>query len=319
MRSWLLLSAVLVAAPAAARAAVTSPAPGIAHRSETRDGQRWHAVTVTLGHPGVAVHVSSEASKGRTLSQIARAEGATVAVNAKLDRPGFSLCGTAFSRGIAWRAVDSTTCAHGFAWGRQPSSYQLLSTKDLVALPPGLTDAVSGYPTLVKGGVPCDGQAPASCAIPAAAPAAFVGPNPRTMLGVDKDRTRLLLVVADGRESGAAAGMTLAEAARFLRVELGAWDAVNLDGGGSSELWIGAEGGVVNAPSDGAERPIANAVVVRFDPTNAPASTEGHAREPPAIAERETGDRRRAAATVPLVIALALGGLGLWVWSKSSR
>lgn len=312
----LALSMAVLTVPATAGAAITVPAPGIAHRSETRDGQRWHAVTIELGRPGLAVHVSREDQKGKTLSQIAKAERAAVAINAHLFRAGFSLCGVAVARGTPWKAVDATSCVHGFGWGREPSSFQLLSTSGFGALPAGLTDLVSGYPTLVRGGVACDGKAPDVCAIPPAAPAAFAGANPRTMIGVDRERKKLVLVVADGREVGAAAGLSLVEASTFLRDTVGVWDAVNLDGGGSSELWIGAEGGVVNAPSDGAERPIASAIVVQYDPTLAPSSPTALPVEPPSVDERVGRDRRRGAAAGPMFVAFALAGLGYWIWSK---
>lgn len=315
MRTGLLALALIAFAPDL-HAATSSPAPGIVHRSETRDGQRWHAVTVELGRPGLAVHVSREETKGKTLSQIAKAEGATVAINANIFRTDFGLCGVAVSRGVAWKTVDSSSCVHGLGWGREPSSFQLLPTKGFAALPAGLTDVVSGYPTLVRGGVACDGKAPDVCAIPPAAPAAFAGPNPRTMIGVDKDRKKLLLVVADGREMGAAAGLSLAEASTFLRDTVGVWDAVNLDGGGSSELWIGPEGGVVNVPSDGSERPIASAVVVRFDASNAPSAPTALPVDPPVFDERHPVDRRRGAAAAPMMIAFAIGGFLMWIWSK---
>ncbi len=76
-----------------------------------------------------------------------------------------------------------------------------------------------------------------------------LGRAPRTALGLKKDGSLLLLVV-DGRSS-TSAGMTLTELAQYL-LKLGAWDAVNFDGGGSSEMVI--NGQIVNKPSDGRER-----------------------------------------------------------------
>ena len=55
----------------------------------------------------------------------------------------------------------------------------------------------------------------------------------------------LLLVTVDGRRPGWSAGMTLPEAARLMR-SLGARDALNLDGGGSSTMTVRGE--VVNRP-----------------------------------------------------------------------
>lgn len=81
--------------------------------------------------------------------------------------------------------------------------------------------------------------------------------QPRTLAGVRSDGT-LLLVTVDGRRPGWSAGMTLPEAARLMR-SLGARDALNLDGGGSSTMTVRGE--VVNRPSDrGGERPVSDGV-----------------------------------------------------------
>ena len=67
-------------------------------------------------------------------------------------------------------------------------------------------------------------------------------------------------MTVDGRRPGWSAGVTLPEAARLMRA-LGARDALNLDGGGSTAMTV--RGRVVNRPSDlSGERPVSNAVVV---------------------------------------------------------
>ncbi len=192
------------------------------------------------------------------------AEGAQLAINGQIFRKDFSLCGVALARGAPWSRVDDRACGHAFGWSADLRTWTTFAGRGLGGgpFPPGVTEAVGGYPTLVRGGVPCDGKRAEVCAVPSLAPADFQGPNPRTFFGVDRARTKAFLVVVDGREVGTAAGMTLVEGARFMAATVGAWDAVNLDGGGSSELFIAREGGVVNAPSDGEERPIADAIVV---------------------------------------------------------
>jgi hypothetical protein len=87
--------------------------------------------------------------------------------------------------------------------------------------------------------------------------------NPRTLVGVRADGT-LLLVTVDGRAPGWSVGMTLREAARLMR-SLGARDALNLDGGGSSTMTVRGE--VVNRPSDRVgerpvQRPVSNGLFV---------------------------------------------------------
>lgn len=83
--------------------------------------------------------------------------------------------------------------------------------------------------------------------------------HPRSAVGWREDGT-LLLVAVDGRQPGYSEGMTLAEM-RELFLELGAVEALNLDGGGSTALVV--RGGPVNRPSDReGERPVANALLV---------------------------------------------------------
>jgi hypothetical protein len=84
------------------------------------------------------------------------------------------------------------------------------------------------------------------------------GRQPRTLAGVRADGT-LLLVTVDGRAPGWSAGMTLPEAARLMR-SLGARDALNLDGGGSSTMTV--RGQVVNRPSDHVERAVSDGLFV---------------------------------------------------------
>lgn len=77
------------------------------------------------------------------------------------------------------------------------------------------------------------------------------GRAPRTVIGVKKDGSVIILVV-DGRRASSA-GMKLEEAARYL-IKLGAWSALNFDGGGSSEMVLNNK--ILNNPSDGNERPV---------------------------------------------------------------
>ncbi|MGN6415357.1 phosphodiester glycosidase family protein [Flexivirga sp.] len=87
----------------------------------------------------------------------------------------------------------------------------------------------------------------------------------RTAIGISKDGSRLWVVSLDGRQ-GDSHGMTIQELTDFL-ADLGAWNAINLDGGGSTTMVArpaGASGlSVVGRPSDGAERHVSNALVFR--------------------------------------------------------
>lgn len=110
-------------------------------------------------------------------------------------------------------------------------------------------DSIGGMPQIVDGGV----NVARSCA------SYFCDRNPRTGVGVMADGT-VLLVVVDGR-SRDSVGMTLIELGRAF-LSLGAVEALNLDGGGSSSMWIKGSG-VVSDPSDSSgERPVVNAMLV---------------------------------------------------------
>ncbi len=83
--------------------------------------------------------------------------------------------------------------------------------------------------------------------------------HPRTAVGVRADG-RILLVTVDGRQPEMSVGMSIAELAALL-LELGAVEAINMDGGGSTTMAV--HGKVVNSPSDiTGERPVGDALLV---------------------------------------------------------
>lgn len=81
--------------------------------------------------------------------------------------------------------------------------------------------------------------------------------HPRTMVGYDA--THIIAVTVDGRLPGHSIGMTYPEQAALMK-EFGCTDALNLDGGGSTTCWV--RGDIVNRPSDGRERSVANALAL---------------------------------------------------------
>ncbi len=111
--------------------------------------------------------------------------------------------------------------------------------------------AITGIGWIIHNGVPYTGNwANRGAAAP-------YSRNPRTALGWSDNY--LFMVVCDGR-SPVSVGMTFSEMANFLTSTLGATDAINLDGGGSSTMVV--NGTVRNVPSDGSERYVANAVML---------------------------------------------------------
>ena len=108
----------------------------------------------------------------------------------------------------------------------------------------GVKTAVGGGPTLVRDGNAMEWHG-------------FQMRHPRTAIGWNRDF--IFMVEVDGRQSDLSVGMTLPELAAYM-IKLGCEQAINLDGGGSATLWVC--GNVMNSPSEGQERPGANALVL---------------------------------------------------------
>ena len=86
--------------------------------------------------------------------------------------------------------------------------------------------------------------------------------NPRTAVGTTRDGRHLLLVTVDGRQAFSK-GVSLTGMALILK-RYGAWNAINLDGGGSTTMAAG--GLTVSSPGgDGSERPVADMLLVYSD------------------------------------------------------
>ena len=88
------------------------------------------------------------------------------------------------------------------------------------------------------------------------------GKNPRTVLGTNKNSSKIFLITIDGRTKDSL-GMSLEETAEFLK-ELDIYTAINLDGGGSTTMVVKKAGEfettLVNTPSGGTQRLVANGV-----------------------------------------------------------
>lgn len=115
---------------------------------------------------------------------------------------------------------------------------------------------IGGWPRILRDGTDVVGDAPT---VEGTISRNAEVRHPRTAVGFSRDSTTLFLLTVDGRSAGSV-GVTLRELARLVR-RLGAWQAMNFDGGGSTTMVI--DGTVVNVPSDAAgERAVGNAIFV---------------------------------------------------------
>ncbi len=267
-------------------------APGVRYWAERREQPRpimLHVVEIDLSQAGplefattppLSLPADPAAAPGsqrfavQKTSEHARQAGWLVAVNASyflpfdggrlMFRPYVPQPGALASVAPAW--LDGTV--------RPPGDTSLDPRADgMVCLvpggfaisaglcPAGSTPAFAAGPVLLQDGrrLPLTareaGQRPDASGIPQY----FRSPEPRTALGLDPAGRRAWMVVVDGRQSGYSEGMTVPELAALFE-SLGARDAINLDGGGSSTLAL--SGAVANSPIHtsipGRERPVAN-------------------------------------------------------------
>lgn len=119
-----------------------------------------------------------------------------------------------------------------------------------------LHTVVGGWPRIVEAG---RNVALAADSVEGTIPRFSRARHPRSALGISRDSATLYVVAVDGRQQ-TSVGMTLEELADAM-IALGAFDAMNLDGGGSTALVV--RDSVVNTPSDSSgERPVGNVVAI---------------------------------------------------------
>jgi hypothetical protein len=234
-------------------------APGIEYRFERRSSpaQRIHIARVDLRSPHIGVRATREGHRGRVVSSFARLYGASLAINGGFFAGGSH--GLAMADGALWSSDQGNLVSYLAAGADNRIDYDpggdAIRDRDL---PSWYRQAVNGRPLLVWEGA---NVAPTDC--PRSLDLCRAR-HPRTATGVSRNGRWLHFVVVDGRRSDAA-GMTTRELGRLM-VDLGAWTALNHDGGGSSTMWLRGRG-VVNRPSDGRERVVSNHVgIVSMDP-----------------------------------------------------
>lgn len=246
-----MLASLVVTVSGVAAAADWQPvAAGLEYRHVERDGFDAHVVRVDLANEDLHLVTTRESERGLTVSEFARRKGAVAAINADYFDAQMRPLGLAMGACDVW----SKGTAHGRheeVVGIGAREVRIFPRRRPLRKPePWMTGAVSGWPMIVSECSPLE-------RLPGSDPFTHA-PHPRTALGISRDGAHLYLVVVDGRREHVP-GVTLPELAEFMD-ELGACTAVNLDGGGSSTMWVGDR--VVNQPSDLIERPVVNHLAV---------------------------------------------------------
>lgn len=239
--------------PGAHRAAASEAvhvvlAPGVHHfRATQLDPANDLNIAIIDGAAVELKAVSAAAgatTEPRTVSELCRRWSCLVAVNGDMFLPNHGPLGALVSDGQVVVPMPAPPVpAH---WQLSADRSGRLSVD--LAPPPGTMQSTGASYPLVRNGqvLHIAEQTPFT-----------LGRHPRTIVGWNA-AGRTFIVTVDGR-SARSSGMSLAEGAALM-VALGATEAVNLDGGGSTTFVV--NGQVANSPSEGRERRVANAWVV---------------------------------------------------------
>jgi len=267
-----------------------TPQPGLTWRHYTTTSPSTHTWVALVDLCTERVHVEATRYSGsfESTGSWAGDEGVQLATNGDFYRSGpLRVYGDAVGRGIPW-PLEATGADSQWSWEWYYEKYGWIAfgpdqvefthtewVKDNASTFGGLTEGwmngtvrppppagtlalVSGFPELVIEGQPitCPSATDPSC-FPDRSD--MRDRHPRTAMGITQDRQTLILAVVDGRTSSSSGmyGLELTD----LMFQLGAWVAFNLDGGGSSQLWVDGEGYVNDYSgnnSGGGARSVAN-------------------------------------------------------------
>ena len=275
--SWLfLLVAVSFCTSAKATTVKTTPwRPvfiGVDQASGSIDGSDASvafALRVDLRAPGIHFYTAPRQGSlntvASTTSQFLLKYGLQAAINANFFAPCCNatneqktVLGLAVSDGNTVSAPDGTPGQNASLLIDQKNHASIAETTDTTDIS-NVFNAVTGSGIIVQDGLNVGGDTPFGDG---------ADPNPRTSVGLSQDGRFLYVVVIDGRQPGYSVGTTSMETADLM-IGFGSYTAINLDGGGSTDLVEdNGHGGatIVNKPSGGAERFDANQLGIRALP-----------------------------------------------------
>ena len=233
------------------------------------DYSKAYAVRVDLRAPGISFyttpHQGSLNTVASTTSSFLAKFGLQVAVNANFFAPCCAataeqktFLGLAVSDGNVVAVPNSIPGQNAGLLITRKNEASMVENSEQMDLS-NVFNAVTGSGIIVQDGLNVGNQTPFGDG---------ADPNPRTSVGLSEDSRFLYIVVIDGRQPGYSIGTKSSETADLM-LAFGAHTAINLDGGGSTDLVEDdGHGGarIVNRPSGGAERYDANQIGIRALP-----------------------------------------------------
>lgn len=206
-----------------------------------------HALRVDL--QAVRISVSPPSERGKAVDQMPSSSGALASINVSFFNKAFEVRGITISDGLAWEPVFEVAKSPLLAC--DAAQHCVIELKPSGAKP-GWHNVMAGTPWLLDHGrqrtVEDDATCKNLCAMT----------HPRTAVGLDATGRYLIIALAEGRRPPVL-GLTLVQLSAVM-AQLGAVDAINLDGGGSSTLLLQGRSVMERPFNEPALRKVANAL-----------------------------------------------------------
>lgn len=200
----------------------------------------------------VRLTMSASEERGRTVDAMTGSQGSAVSVNASFFDRSYQPRGITVTNGEDWLPVHAAQSSPVFACDRaQRCEIQLMPP---TAPAPHWYNAVAGTPWLLDQGRQRTAKDDASCKN------LCETLHPRTAVGLDASRRYLYIVTAEGRKPPVL-GLSLVQLSGIM-ANLGVVDALNLDGGGSSALFVQGASVMARPANEPQQRRVANAIHV---------------------------------------------------------
>jgi exopolysaccharide biosynthesis protein len=244
----IVLLMLLVIGAARGGTPTSQPFAGVRYWHETRSdpAMSLYIVQVDLKNPDVSIRISPAGKdpdgdgEWQTVlmppSEIARREHFDACINASFFRARNTQDAEGAKSGYVagkWASAEGLAMTDGKLWSAQartkwPTFFIDEHGKayflDDAPLPPAAKQAVQGNALVLEKGKVTEAKQPVMKAR-----------YPRTVVGLDADASALTILTVDGRRPGVSIGMTGPELGAEMK-RLGCDTAINLDGGGSTEL-----------------------------------------------------------------------------------
>ena len=239
------------------------PFRGVMHVTRQESSPRpvtIHVVTINLNEPGIRMKMTEPGGTRETLRETTLAflnrEHAQIAINAHFFLPFPStdvtadVIGMAASKGKVYSGCERPVQSHAIVANAPAINFDRENRASIVHCTDGtaaLWNALAGSAQIVTNGsvtVPIykDAEHPDGMLTPNAdysnQRSWYDLPRARTAIGLSQDNRTLVLFTVEGGRNGETAGMTVGEVANLLVRDYAVYNAINLDGGGSTSLAI---------------------------------------------------------------------------------